>query len=52
MKTKLEVNSIKLSQKHIDNELVQQSIFLHKRMQEKINEKALSKAFQLYNLSA
>jgi hypothetical protein len=52
MKAKLEVNSIKLSQKYIDNELVQQSSFTHKKMQQKINEKALSKAFQLYSLGA
>ena len=47
MKTKLEVNSIKLAQKYIDAEVVQQSILFNKEMLRTLNERALSRAFQL-----
>jgi len=47
MKAKLEVDSIKLTQKYIDNEMAQQCIQFNKKMLKKLNERALSRAFQL-----
>lgn len=47
MKTKLEVNSIKLTQKYIDTEVAQQCIQFNKKMLRELNEIALNRAFQL-----
>ncbi|MCO4798697.1 MAG: hypothetical protein KC484_05760 [Colwelliaceae bacterium] len=49
MKTKLkvEVNSIKLTQKEIDNEVAQHFNQFNKEMLRTLNERALDRAFQL-----
>lgn len=47
MKAKLEVNAIKLAQKYMDTEVAQQCMQFNKEMLRKLNEKALSRAFQL-----
>lgn len=47
MKAKLEVNSIKLTQKYIDAEVAHQGMQFNKRVMRKLNEKALNRAFQL-----
>ena len=47
MEAKLEVNLSKLTQKYMDNEVVQQSIQSNKKMLKKLNEQALNRAFQL-----
>jgi len=47
MKAKLEVNSMKTSQKYIDAEAAQQSIKFNKEMLRTLNERALSRAYQL-----
>lgn len=52
MKAKLDVTSIALTQKRIDNEIVQQRMLFNKNMLKKINENALNRAFQLDRLSA
>jgi len=47
MKAKLELHSIKLTPKYIENELAQQSIQFNKDMLRKLSERALNRAFQL-----
>ncbi|MFT5759437.1 MAG: hypothetical protein ACI9LM_004199 [Alteromonadaceae bacterium] len=47
METKSEVNPINLTQKYIDNEVAQQYIQFNKEVLRKLNERALSRAFQL-----
>lgn len=52
MEVKLVVTSAQLNQKHIDNELFQQRAQFNKNMLQKLNEKALDRAFQLERHSA
>jgi hypothetical protein len=49
MKTEIEIeiDSIKSTQKYIDNEIAQQSIQSNKEMLKKLSERALNRAFQL-----
>jgi hypothetical protein len=47
METKLDVNSIKLTSKYIDNEVAHQSMKFNKDILRKLSERALNRAFEL-----
>ncbi|MBA6233619.1 MULTISPECIES: hypothetical protein [unclassified Colwellia] len=47
METKLDVNSIKLTSKYINNAVADQSIQFNKNLLRKLSEKALNRAFEL-----